>query len=67
MRLAARASLMVGDVMLNGLATAAYVGARWGTGPRDGLMSGPLTRAFLPWVAIRDDVGSVPCRRLVRR
>lgn len=103
--LAARAALMVGGVVLNALATAAYVGARLGTGPRDGLMTGlhqrtgvsiravrtgievtvlstgwllggtvgvgtvlyalaigPLTQTFLPWVAVRDEVGSVQCR-----
>ncbi len=103
--LVARASLMGGGVVLNGLATAAYVGARLGTGPRDGLMTGlhqrtghsirtvrtgieiavlatgwllggtvgvgtvlfalaigPLTQTFLPWLTIRDDVGSAPCR-----
>jgi uncharacterized membrane protein YczE len=32
--------LMVGGVALNGLATAVYVGARLGPGPRDGLMTG---------------------------
>jgi uncharacterized membrane protein YczE len=83
--------------VLNGLATAAYVGARLGPGPRDGLMTGfaartgrsvrlvrtaievvvlatgwllggtagvgtvlyavaigPLTQAFLPFVAVRE-------------
>ncbi len=103
--LAARGALMVSGVVLNALATAAYVGARLGTGPRDGLMTGlhqrtglsirtvrtvieltvlssgwllggtvglgtllyalaigPLTQTFLPWVAIRDHVGSTPCR-----
>lgn len=103
--LAARGALMVSGVVLNALATAAYVGARLGTGPRDGLMTGlhqrtglsirtvrtvievtvlssgwllggtvglgtllyalaigPLTQTFLPWVAIRDHVGSAPCR-----
>lgn len=88
-------ALMVGGIVLNGLATAAYVGARLGPGPRDGLMTGlaartgrsirlvrtgievvvlgtgwllggtvgigtvlyalaigPLTQAFLPWLAV---------------
>jgi uncharacterized membrane protein YczE len=31
-------------VVLNGLATAAYVGARLGPGPRDGLMTGIAAR-----------------------
>jgi uncharacterized membrane protein YczE len=38
--LAARIALLVGGVGLNGVATAAYVGARLGPGPRDGLMTG---------------------------
>jgi uncharacterized membrane protein YczE len=38
--LAARIALMVGGVLLNGFATACYVGARLGPGPRDGLMTG---------------------------
>ena len=32
-----RVGLMVGGIVLNGIATAAYVGARLGPGPRDGL------------------------------
>ncbi|MBB4893440.1 putative membrane protein YczE [Streptomyces olivoverticillatus] len=35
-----RAGLLVGGVVLNGLAGAVYVGARFGPGPRDGLMTG---------------------------
>lgn len=38
--LAARAGLLVGGVVLNGLAGALYIGAQLGTGPRDGLMTG---------------------------
>lgn len=38
--LAPRIGLMVAGVVLNGLATACYVGARLGPGPRDGLMTG---------------------------
>jgi uncharacterized membrane protein YczE len=38
--LPARIALLVGGVVLNGVATAAYVGARLGPGPRDGLMTG---------------------------
>lgn len=33
-------TLMLSGVVLNGFATAAYVGARLGPGPRDGLMTG---------------------------
>jgi uncharacterized membrane protein YczE len=92
-----RIVMMVAGIVLNGVATAAYVGARLGPGPRDGLMTGlsartgwsvrlvrtgieivvlatgwllggtvgvgtvlyalgigPLTQAFLPFLAVRD-------------
>jgi uncharacterized membrane protein YczE len=39
-----RVGLMVGGIVLNGIATAAYVGARLGPGPRDGLMTGLAAR-----------------------
>lgn len=42
--LAVRVPMMVGAVVLNGLATAIYVGARLGPGPRDGLMTGLSAR-----------------------
>jgi uncharacterized membrane protein YczE len=42
--LAARIALLVGGIVLNGVATAAYVGARLGPGPRDGLMTGLSAR-----------------------
>jgi uncharacterized membrane protein YczE len=35
-----RLTLMLGGVLLNGLATALYIGAQFGRGPRDGLMTG---------------------------
>ena len=38
--LAARLALVVGGVALCGFATAAYIGAQLGRGPRDGLMTG---------------------------
>ncbi|WP_443742993.1 membrane protein YczE [Streptomyces pinistramenti] len=38
--LPARAGLLVGGILLNGLSVAVYVGARFGPGPRDGLMTG---------------------------
>lgn len=38
--LAARIGMLVGGIVLNGAATAAYIGARFGPGPRDGLMTG---------------------------
>jgi uncharacterized membrane protein YczE len=40
----ARIGLMVGGIVLNGFATALYVGARLGPGPRDGLMTGLAAR-----------------------
>jgi uncharacterized membrane protein YczE len=40
----ARIALMLGGVVLNGVATAAYIGVRLGPGPRDGLMTGIVTR-----------------------
>jgi uncharacterized membrane protein YczE len=42
--IAARIGLMLAGVVLNGLATAMYIGAQFGRGPRDGLMTG-LSRA----------------------
>ncbi len=39
-----RIGLLVGGIVLNGMATAAYVGARLGPGPRDGLMTGLAAR-----------------------
>ncbi|MFD7665058.1 YitT family protein [Streptomyces sp. NPDC059788] len=38
--LEARIGLLAGGVLLNGLSVAVYVGARYGPGPRDGLMTG---------------------------
>ena len=42
--LAARAALLAGGIVLNGVATAAYLGAHLGPGPRDGLMTGLVRR-----------------------
>jgi uncharacterized membrane protein YczE len=39
-----RILMLVGGVVLNGVATALYVGARLGPGPRDGLMTGLAAR-----------------------
>lgn len=39
-----RITLMLGGVVLNGLATAMYIGAQFGRGPRDGLMTGLARR-----------------------
>ena len=42
--LAVRVPLLLAGVVLNGLATAAYIGAGLGPGPRDGLMTGLARR-----------------------
>lgn len=38
--LSVRFALLLGGVLLNGLATALYIGSQFGRGPRDGLMTG---------------------------
>lgn len=40
-----RAALLAGGIALNGVATAAYIGANFGPGPRDGLMTGLARRS----------------------
>jgi len=42
--LALRIALMVAGVVMNGVATALYIGASFGPGPRDGLMTGLTAR-----------------------
>ncbi|MFF3854893.1 YitT family protein [Micromonospora sp. NPDC002575] len=42
--LPARAALLVAGIVANGAATALYLGARLGPGPRDGLMTGYVAR-----------------------
>ncbi len=42
--LAARIGYAAGGILLNGIATAAYIGAALGPGPRDGLMTGIVRR-----------------------
>jgi uncharacterized membrane protein YczE len=42
--LAGRIALLAAGIVLNGAATAAYIGARFGPGPRDGLMTGLARR-----------------------
>jgi uncharacterized membrane protein YczE len=39
-----RIALLVAGVVLNGVATGMYIGARFGPGPRDGLMTGLAAR-----------------------
>ncbi|NJC69827.1 hypothetical protein HC031_08845 [Planosporangium thailandense] len=43
--LAARWALLIGGIVLNGIATGLYIGARLGPGPRDGLMTGYVARS----------------------
>jgi uncharacterized membrane protein YczE len=47
----ARVGYLVGGILINGLATGLYIGARMGPGPRDGLMTG-IVRRF-PRLSIR--------------
>ncbi|WP_200814716.1 YczE/YyaS/YitT family protein [Blastococcus haudaquaticus] len=42
--LPARAGFLVAGILLNGVATAAYIGVHLGPGPRDGLMTGLVRR-----------------------
>ena len=49
--LAGRIGLLVAGILLNGVATGLYIGARFGPGPRDGLMTGYV--ALRPGRSIR--------------
>jgi uncharacterized membrane protein YczE len=42
--LGAQVALLISGVVLNGIATGMYIGARFGPGPRDGLMTGLAAR-----------------------
>jgi uncharacterized membrane protein YczE len=44
--LATRWTLLLSGVVLNGIATGLYIGARFGPGPRDGLMTGLAARGM---------------------
>lgn len=48
-----RIGLMLGGVALCGLATAMYIGAQFGRGPRDGLMTGLVRRTGLSLRLVR--------------
>ncbi|GAB3998443.1 membrane protein YczE [Nocardioides marmoraquaticus] len=55
-----RALLLLGGVGLNAVATAMYIGAQLGPGPRDGLMTGLRRRTGLPLGLVRTGIeGSV--------
>lgn len=46
-------AMMIGGVLLNALASALYIGAQLGPGPRDGLMTGLHRRTGLPVGPVR--------------
>ncbi|HEX4035997.1 MAG TPA: hypothetical protein VHX66_16260 [Solirubrobacteraceae bacterium] len=48
--LATRIVLLVSGVVLNGVATGAYIGAGLGPGPRDGLMTGIAGHGYPIWI-----------------
>ena len=50
---AARLALLAGGILLNGIATGAYLGAGLGPGPRDGLMTGLCQRTGLSIKLVR--------------
>lgn len=54
--LAVQVPLLVGGVVLNGLATAMYVGSQLGPGPRDGLMTGLHRRTGLSLRLVRTGI-----------
>jgi uncharacterized membrane protein YczE len=51
--LAPRIVMMVGGVVLNSVATACYIGARYGAGPRDGLTTGFVARTGMSLRLVR--------------
>ena len=48
--------MTVGGIAVNGLATALYIGARLGPGPRDGLMTGLVARTGRPVLVVRSAI-----------
>jgi uncharacterized membrane protein YczE len=50
---ALRIVLLLGGLLLNGLATALYIGSQFGRGPRDGLMTGLARRTGLSLRLVR--------------
>ncbi len=55
---AARVALMLGGVLGNGVATGMYIGAQFGPGPRDGLMTGLAARGH-PVRVVRTGIEAV--------
>jgi uncharacterized membrane protein YczE len=54
--LAARVALLVGGIVLNGLAGALYIGSQFGPGPRDGLMTGLVRRTGRSFRLVRTSI-----------
>lgn len=54
--LVVRVGLALLGIALNGLATALYIGARLGPGPRDGLMTGVVARTGWPVRGVRTGI-----------
>ncbi len=54
--LAARIALLVGGVVLNGIATGLYIGAGLGPGPRDGLSTGIVARGGYSMRVVRTSI-----------
>lgn len=56
-----RAGLLIAGIVLNGVASGAYIGAGMGPGPRDGLMTGIVRRTGWPvkWVRTAIEVAVV--------
>lgn len=51
-----RGALVVAGIVLNAVATAAYIGVRMGPGPRDGLMTGLVRRTGRPVRLVRTGI-----------
>ena len=54
--LIAKIALMIGGIVLNAFATALYIGAQFGPGPRDGLMTGLARRLPVSMRIIRTGI-----------
>ena len=65
--LPARIALLVAGIVLNGVASAAYIGARLGPGPRDGLMTGLAARTGWSIRLVRTSIRSLGLRTHGRR
>ena len=54
--LVARAALLLGGIVLNGVAGALYIGSQFGPGPRDGLMTGLVRRTGRSFRVVRTSI-----------